>query len=235
MSTGRRSRGRRPRRWRPRARARAPRPAGQPAARSHGQATRVQSATSATSPPRAPMPMAWSRWRDLPSVCSAGRDHQLRAVELGDVLVAARRHRGAQAAHQVERAVVLARGTADDLLERAVLRRLDAGAARERRVEGRHAPVEAVAGRLVGAGQRRADHHRVRAAGDRLRDVAARAHAAVGDHAARTRRSPACAGSGPRPRRRSPSPAGRRCRARRAWCRPRRGRRRRARPPRRCA
>ena len=25
-----------------------------------------------TAPPRAPMPIAWSRWRDLPSVCSAG-------------------------------------------------------------------------------------------------------------------------------------------------------------------
>ena len=51
-----------------------------------------------------------------PRVCSAGRDHQLRPVELGDVLVAAGRHRGAQAAHQVERAVVLVRGAGDDLL-----------------------------------------------------------------------------------------------------------------------
>ena len=51
-------------------------------------------------------------------------------------------------------------------------------------MEGRHAPVEAVAGRLVGARERRADHHRVGAAGDRLRDVAAGAHPAVGDHAA---------------------------------------------------
>ena len=111
-------------------------------------------------------------------------DHQLGPVELGDVLVAAGRHRGPQAAHQVERAVVLAGRARDDLLERAVLRRRHARAARERRVERRHAPVEAVARRLVGARQRRADHHRVGAAGDRLRDVAARAHAAVGDHAA---------------------------------------------------
>ena len=49
-------------------------------------------------------------------------DHQLGPVELGDVLVAARRHRGAQAAHEVERAVVLAGGPDEDLLERAVLR-----------------------------------------------------------------------------------------------------------------
>jgi hypothetical protein len=41
--------------------------------------------------------------------------------------------------------------------------------------------VVAAAGRLVGARQRRADHHGVGAAGDRLGDVAARAHAAVGD------------------------------------------------------
>src|SRR3954471_10861519 len=38
------------------------------------------------------------------------RDHQLGPVELGDVLVAAGRHRGLQRAHQVERAVVLAGG-----------------------------------------------------------------------------------------------------------------------------
>src|SRR5690606_34306970 len=49
------------------------------------------------------------------------RDHQLRAVELRDVLVAARGHRRAQATHQVEGAVVLVRGPGDDLLERAVL------------------------------------------------------------------------------------------------------------------
>src|SRR5436190_1902357 len=104
------------------------------------------------------------------------RDHQLGPVELRDVLVAAGRHRRAQAAHEVERAVVLVRGAGDDLLERAVLRRLDAGAARQRRVERGHAPVVAVAGGLVCARERRADHHRVGPAGDGLRDVAARAH-----------------------------------------------------------
>ena len=49
-------------------------------------------------------------------------------------------------------------------------------------VERRHAPVEAAARRLVGARERRADHHGVGAAGDGLGDVAAVAHAAVGDH-----------------------------------------------------
>src|SRR5919108_759637 len=106
--------------------------------------------------------------------------HQLGAVELGDVLVAAGRHRGLQGAHQVERAVVLARGPGDDLLQRAVLGGADAGAARQRRVERRHAPVVSVAGRLVRARERRADHRRVGPTGERLRDVAAVAHAAVG-------------------------------------------------------
>ena len=131
--------------------------------------------------PRLPMPTCWAACSSLPSVCSDGRDHQLGAVELREVLVAAGRHRGAQRAHEVERAVVLVGGADEDLLERAVLDRLHARAARERRVERRHAPVEAAAGRLVGAGQRRADHHGVGAAGDRLGDVAAGAHAAVGD------------------------------------------------------
>src|SRR3954471_20852914 len=49
-----------------------------------------------------------------------GGDHQLGPVELRDVLVAAGRHRRAQTAHEVERAVVLPRRAAHDLLQRAV-------------------------------------------------------------------------------------------------------------------
>ena len=107
--------------------------------------------------------------------------HDLGAVEGRDVLVAAGGHRGAQAAHEVERAVVLVGGAEQDLLQRAVLGGLHARAARQLGVEGGHAPVVAVAGRLVGARQRRADHHGVGAAGEGLGDVAAVAHAAVGD------------------------------------------------------
>src|SRR4051812_14603146 len=44
------------------------------------------------------------------------RDHDLRAVERGDVLVTASGHRGAQRSHQVERAVVLVGGAEQDLL-----------------------------------------------------------------------------------------------------------------------
>src|SRR4051794_36483299 len=109
------------------------------------------------------------------------RDHDLRAVERGNVLVAAGGHRRAERPHQVEGAVVLVRGAEQDLLECPVLRRLHARAARERRVERGHAPVEPAARRLVGASQRRADHHGVATAGEGLRDVAAVAHAAIGD------------------------------------------------------
>src|SRR3954471_1297473 len=73
-------------------------------------------------------------------------DHHLGAVELGDVGVAGGRHRGPQRAHQVVGAVVLLRGAEQDLFERAVLVRGHPGAARQRRMEGRHAPVEAAAG-----------------------------------------------------------------------------------------
>ena len=58
---------------------------------------------------------------------------------------------------------------------------LHPGAAGQRGVEGGHAPVVAPARRLGGGGERRADHHRVGAADDGLGDVAAGAHAAVGD------------------------------------------------------
>ena len=43
------------------------------------------------------------------------------------------------------------------------------------------APVEAAPGGVGGAGERGTEHHGIRAAGDRLDDVAAGAHAAVGD------------------------------------------------------
>ena len=48
-------------------------------------------------------------------------------------------------------------------------------------MEGGHAPVVAAPGRLVGAGERRADHDGVGTHDDGLGDVAAGAHAAVGD------------------------------------------------------
>src|SRR5437763_259214 len=59
------------------------------------------------------------------------RHGQLRAVELGDVPVAAGGHRGAQRAHEVERPIVLAGRPLDDLLEGAVRRGRHARAARE--------------------------------------------------------------------------------------------------------
>src|SRR4051812_31393766 len=58
------------------------------------------------------------------------RDHDLCAVERGDVLVAAGGHRRAQRPHQVERPVVLVGRAEQDLLKSPVLRRLHARAAR---------------------------------------------------------------------------------------------------------
>ncbi len=109
-------------------------------------------------------------------------DHHLGPLEGADVLVATGGHRGFQRPHQVEGAVVLLRRAEQDLLHRPVLLGRDAGAARQRGMEGRHPPVEAATGCLLGAGEGRADHHRVGAAGDRLGDVAAGPHAAVADH-----------------------------------------------------
>ena len=65
-------------------------------------------------------------------------------------------------------------GPEQDLLERADGADPDPLAARQLAVVGLGAPVEAAARRLGGPGQRRADHHGVSTAGDRLGDVAAR-------------------------------------------------------------
>ena len=116
-----------------------------------------------------PIPIFWASLERLALGLDRRREHDLGLLEVVDRLVAAGRHRRPERAHQVQRPVVLARGADDDLLERGVLVDLDARAARQRRVERRHPPVEAAAGRLLRARERRADHHRVGAAGDRLR------------------------------------------------------------------
>src|SRR3954452_9368911 len=103
-------------------------------------------------------------------------DHHLGALEVANVLVAAGGHRGAQRPDQVEGAVVLLGGSEQDLLQGAVLLGGHAGAAGQRGVEGCHAPVETAPRRLLRAGEGRADHHRIGAAGDRLGDVAAGSH-----------------------------------------------------------
>src|SRR5262245_33793286 len=110
-----------------------------------------------------------------------GGHHDLGLLVLLDRLVAGGRHRRAQGAEEVEGAVVLVGGADEDLVERAALPGVHAGATRQVGVERRHAPVEPAARRLVRAGERGAEHHRVRAARDRLGDVTAGTHAAVGD------------------------------------------------------
>src|SRR5215211_2397039 len=112
------------------------------------------------------------------------RHDELGLLELADRGVAGGRHRGGERPEQVEGPVVLVRGPPEDLLQGRELLGPDERAARQRRMERRHPPVVAATLGLVRARERRTDHHRVRAAGDRLRDVAAGAHAAVGDHVA---------------------------------------------------
>src|SRR5215211_8779046 len=106
------------------------------------------------------------------------RDHHLGALEVADVLVAAGGHRGTQRADQVERAVVFVGGAVEDLVERAVLDGRHASPPRQRRMERRHPPVVATARSFLGPRERRADHHRVGAAGNRLREVPAGPHPA---------------------------------------------------------
>src|SRR5581483_3799087 len=110
-----------------------------------------------------------------------GGNRQLGPVELRDVPVPAGGHRGPQGTNQVEGAVVLAGRALDDLLERPVLRRRDTGPARKRGVEGGHPPVVAAAWGLVRPRQRRSEHHRVGAAGNRLGHITAVAHASIGN------------------------------------------------------
>src|SRR5690606_5805820 len=109
-------------------------------------------------------------------------DDDLNALELLELGVAGRGHRPSQRTDQVHGAVGQLRGPEQDLLQRADHADLDAGAARQLVVVRFHTPVEPVAGRLGGTGQRRAEHHRVRAAGDCLGDVAGAADRTVGDH-----------------------------------------------------
>src|SRR3954452_23137804 len=72
--------------------------------------------------------------------------HDLGHLELLQRLVAARGHRRAQRPEQVHAAVVVVGRADQDLLQRTPDGRADAGAARQRRVERGHAPVEALAG-----------------------------------------------------------------------------------------
>src|SRR5918994_450494 len=163
---------------------RAPRGRG---ARSAGRtAPRGRRRGPASEPPGSPRahPHALRRLVRLPLGPDRRRDHELRLLELLDRGVARRGHRRREGAEQVERPVFLVRRSGEDLLHRGDLLRLHAGAARQARMEGRHPPVVAAARCLVRARQRGADHHCVRAARDRLRDVAAGPHASVRDHVA---------------------------------------------------
>ncbi len=125
-----------------------------------------------------------------------------RGAELVDRRATAIAHRRAQAAHQLvddRRQRALVRNAAFDALRHEPLRRalafgileIAVGASLLHRAERTHAAIALVraalvelrfAGRLLGAGEEAAEHHRRRARGQRLRDIARVADAAVGDH-----------------------------------------------------
>ena len=94
---------------------------------------------------------------------------------------AERRHRLAERADEVLRAVGHVRRAEQDALQRPDGPDPDPRPARQGRRRRGHPPVRAAAGRLLGAGQRRADHQHVGPGGDRLGQLATATHPAVGD------------------------------------------------------
>src|ERR1700733_2146856 len=93
-------------------------------------------------------------------------DDDLDPLELLQLRVARGRHRALERAHQVHRAVRNGRRAEQDLLKRPDRVDLDPRATRQLWVVGLAAPVVAAAWRLGRAGERRADHDRVRAEGE---------------------------------------------------------------------
>src|SRR5450759_4241498 len=120
--------------------------------------------------------------RPSPARRGAGRHHDLDPLELLQVRVPGGGHRPAECAHQVHGAVGHGRRAVQDLLEGPDGADLDPGPARQVGMMRLAAPVIAAAWRLRGAGERRGDHHRIRAQGQRFGDVAAASHATIRDH-----------------------------------------------------
>src|SRR5882672_439721 len=110
------------------------------------------------------------------------RDDHLHVLKLGDVVGAANAQRRSQRTCEVLRAVVDPRRTKQDLLQRRLRPDVDPRSAWQVGVGRRHAPVESLRGRFLGAGEWGADHHGVSARRERLAYVRADTHAAVGDH-----------------------------------------------------
>src|SRR6185436_12302071 len=108
-------------------------------------------------------------------------DDELRLLQLADTARADGAHAGPDRPDEVERPVLGEGGPEEDLLERSRYAHANAGAAGQIRVRRRHAPVIAAAGGFLRARERGADHHGVGPGGQRLADIAARRHAAIGD------------------------------------------------------
>src|SRR5260221_4334621 len=110
-----------------------------------------------------------------------GGDDDLGFLEFLDVHRADIAHAGGDRADEVLGAVIDRGRAEEDLFERAGDADMNAGAAREVGVRRGHAPMIAAAGRFLGAGEGGADHDGIGTAGERLADVAALGHAAIGD------------------------------------------------------
>ena len=129
-----------------------------------------------------PMPTPWERCSCLALGLQRRREHDLRLLELLQRLVAAGGHRRAKRAEEVEAAVVLVGRSEQDLpsVPRTWVRtRVPRGRVGWNVAIPQWKPASRCLDR---AGERRADHDGVGAAGDGLGDVAALAHPAVGDH-----------------------------------------------------
>src|SRR4029453_4503290 len=105
---------------------------------------------SRPSPPLARGAQLLGPLEDLPFRLDGRGDDQLRLLKLADVHGAHRSHAGPDRAHEVQGAVLGEGGAEEDLLERAGDPDADAGAARQVRVRGGHAPVIAASRRLGG-------------------------------------------------------------------------------------
>ena len=127
------------------------------------------------------VPSFWARWKTLPSVLMDG-------AMISSVCCSSRMFMAPTEPMQVRMAPTrlsvpssVNAGPKRICSSGPAMPDADARAARQVRVRRGHAPVVAAARRLLGAREGGADHDRVGAGGERLADVAAGGHAAVGD------------------------------------------------------
>src|ERR1043166_3402793 len=110
-----------------------------------------------------------------------GSDDDLSLLKLANGARPNVAHARGDGTNEILAAVIEFGGAEEDLLERAGHTPLDAGSARQVRIWGGHAPMESCARGFLRSRKRTADHDRIRAAGERLANVASFVHPAVCD------------------------------------------------------